>query len=186
MSNTEQLKKIITGMSRLELNKFVSVLNKDLKIGSNLSKVKRAELEAMILMKADNIMPLLKGKGSYEKYFVFAEPKKRVKKMSEKEFKQTEEMIKQLNKQAKAEMNEDKKDKLFRESLKLQRSLIDVEVVKEIKPKEIKMVDKEEEKKISEEIKKLNELALKEKDIGKKQTLIKKVRELNDKLMKML
>lgn len=182
MSHVEKLNKIIRNMKRVELNKFVSKINHELKI-SNATKLKRADLESQLLMKAHIIIPLIDS--DKELKLFSTETKKRVKYISKEEEKEITDELKSLSKKIKKEKDETKRPGLIKRynelSTKLRVSEIREEGVKETKKeakKEIlKPVNKEEIKRKANE---LTQKLLKAKDPAERLAISKLLSELRN------
>lgn len=189
MQNLQKLTDIMKPMTRLQLNKFVSNLNKELKI-TNASKMKREDLEAELLMRADIIIEMI-DKDKELKLFDTTTKPREYKITKEEEAKLSKE-IDELSQKAIEEENIGTKQKLIKEAKKKATKLAK-STVKETDAKTV--AKKEEPKKKSEPVetfeslsKKFDELSkqiLKERDTGAKQKLMKQSNEIMEKMQKM-
>lgn len=189
MQNLQKLTDIMKPMTRLQLNKFVSNLNKELKI-TNASKMKREDLEAELLMRADIIIEMI-DKDKELKLFDTTTKPREYKITKEEEAKLSKE-IDELSQKAMEEENIGAKQKLIKEAKKKATKLAK-STVKETDAKTV--AKKEEPKKKSEPVetfeslsKKFDELSkqiLKERDTGAKQKLMKQSNEIMEKMQKM-
>ena len=189
MQNLQKLTDIMKPMTRLQLNKFVSNLNKELKI-TNASKMKREDLEAELLTRADIIIDMI-DKDKELKLFDTTTKPREYKITKEEETKLSKE-IDELSQKAMDEENMGTKAKLIKEAKKKATKL----AKSTVKDGDNKTpAKKEEPKKKSEPVetfeslsKKFDELSkqiMKERDTGAKQKLMKQSNEIMEKMQKM-
>lgn len=130
LMNLEKLRNIIKPMKRLELNKFVSKINKELKI-TNASKMKREQLETELLSKADIIIDMI-DKDTENK--LFDTSKKEMSEMKEEvtakkptksgeSFDELSNKFKELSKMILKEKDLNVKQKMMKESSKIMEKL---------------------------------------------------------------
>lgn len=120
IDNVNKLTTILKPMSRLQLNKFVSNLNKDLKI-SGAAKMKRNELEAELLNRADMIISMIDKDKNLKLFDSTVKPRPVY--MTKEEEKQMYKEVKRLLKKIKQEEDISKKLKMGLEVQKIQEKL---------------------------------------------------------------
>lgn len=187
--NLEKLTNIIKPMTRLQLNKFVSNLNKQLKI-NNASKMKRTELEAELLARADIIIDMIDNDKELKLFDTTTKPREY--KITKEEETQLSKDINELSQKAIEEENIGTKQKLIKEARKKAAKL----AKSTIKENDNKTTPKKEETKkkttpvetfemLSKKFDELSNKILKEKNQGVKQKMMKESSEIMDKMIKM-
>jgi hypothetical protein len=176
-------------MTRLQLNKFVSNLNKQLKI-NNASKMKREDLEAELLTRADIIIDMIDNDKELKLFDTTTKPREY--KITKEEESKLSKEIDELSKKAMEEENIGTKQKLIKEAKKKATKLAK-STVKETDTTTV--AKKEEPKKKSEPVEtfeslskkfdELNKQIMKERDTGAKQKLMKQSTEIMGKMQKM-
>jgi protein-tyrosine-phosphatase len=180
--NVNKLTSIIKPMTRLQLNKFVSNLNKQLKI-TNASKMKRTELESELLMNADIIIDMIENDKELKLFDTTTKPKQF--KITQEEQNQMSKEIMEISQKAIEEKDMGAKSKLTKEALKKSQKLAKSTISDMPTKQKIKVDDKETEDMLHKKFSELSKKILKEKDIAIKQKMMKESSEIMNKLQKM-
>jgi hypothetical protein len=193
MMNLQKLTDIIKPMSRMQLNKFVSNLNKDLKI-TNASKMKREELEAELLTRADIIIAMIDKDKELKLFDTTTKP--RAKKISQDELDKANERINQLTKLIKRTRDRREIESYMKEIQELNKlithpNLQIINTKKEPITEQKKKENDTEFRKLGEQINKLNEERMRimsqdEPDLGRVNKIIKETNDLREKQYKLI
>jgi hypothetical protein len=185
MMNLQKLTDIMKPMTRLQLNKFVSNLNKELKI-TNASKMKREDLEAELLMRADIIIDMIDKDKELKLFDTTTKPREY--KITKEQELELSKQIDELSKKAMEEEDMGQKTKLIKEAKKkaskLAKSTVGETSPKKEQPK-MNSEPKETFENLSKKFDELNKKILKEKDMGTKQKMMKESSEIMAKMQKM-
>jgi hypothetical protein len=188
MMNLQKLTDIIKPMSRMQLNKFVSNLNKELKI-TNVSKMKREDLESELLMRADIIIAMIDKDRDLKLFDTTVKPRE-YKITKEQELALSKE-VDELSKKAMEETDLSNKARLIKEAKK-KATKLSKSVIKETSTSTVakKAETKKEEPKetfetLSQKFDELSKRILKETDASVKQKLMKESSDIMSKMQKM-
>jgi hypothetical protein len=188
MMNLQKLTDIIKPMSRMQLNKFVSNLNKELKI-TNASKMKREDLESELLMRADIIIAMIDKDKDLKLFDTTTKPRE-YKITKEQELALSKE-VDELSKKAMEETDLSNKARLIKEAKK-KATKLSKSVIKETSTSTVakKAETKKEEPKetfetLSKKFDELSKRILKETDASVKQKLMKESSDIMSKMQKM-
>lgn len=184
--NINKLTEILKPMSRMQLNKFVSNLNKELKI-TNASKMKREELESQLLLRADIIIEMIDKDKDLKLFDTTVKPRE-YKITKEQEIKLSKE-IDELSQKAINEKDDMQKSKLTREAKKKATKLSKSVVKDEAKVSEVKPTIKKEEPKetidsLSKKFDEISKKILRGTNPSQKQKLMKESSEIMEKIQK--
>ena len=186
--NLQKLTDIIKPMSRMQLNKFVSNLNKELKI-TNVSKMKREDLESELLMRADIIIAMIDKDRDLKLFDTTVKPRE-YKITKEQELALSKE-VDELSKKAMEETDLSNKARLIKEAKK-KATKLSKSVIKETSTSTVakKAETKKEEPKetfetLSQKFDELSKRILKETDASVKQKLMKESSDIMSKMQKM-
>ena len=193
MMNLQKLTDIMKPMSRLQLNKFVSNLNKELKI-TNASKMKREDLEAELLTRADIIIDMI-DKDKELKLFDTT-TKARAKKISQEELDKANERITKLTKLIKRTRDRREIESYMKEIEELNKLIThpNLQIIgtkKELITEQKKKENNDEFRKLGEQIDKLNQerkqiMNQDEPDLGRVNKIIKETNDLREKQYKLV
>jgi hypothetical protein len=189
MMNLQKLTDIMKPMTRLQLNKFVSNLNKELKI-TNASKMKREDLEAELLTRADIIIDMIDKDKELKLFDTTTKPREY--KITKEQELELSKQIDELSKKAMEEEDMGQKTKLIKEAKKkankLAKSTVGEASSKTSSKKEQPKMNsepKETFENLSKKFDELNKNILKETNIGTKQKMMKESSEIMAKMQKM-
>lgn len=188
IENVNKLTEMLKPMSRMQLNKFVSNLNKELKI-TNASKMKREELESELLMRADIVIAMIDKDKDLKLFDTTVKPR---------EFKITKEeelaLSKEVNELSQKAMDETdiaQKTKLIKQArnkaTKLSKSIVKETSASTVtkKAEAKKEAPKETFEILSKKFDELSKRILKEKDMGTKQKMMKESSDIMSKMQKL-
>jgi hypothetical protein len=185
MMNLQKLTDIMKPMTRLQLNKFVSNINKELKI-TNASKMKREDLEAELLMRADIIIDMIDKDKDLKLFDTTTKPREY--KITKEQELELSKQIDELSQKAMDEKDMGQKAKLIKEAKnkasKLAKSTVGETSPKKEQPK-MKSEPKETFENLSKKFDELSKKILKEKDMGTKQKMMKESSEIMTQMQKM-
>jgi hypothetical protein len=185
MMNLQKLTDIMKPMSRLQLNKFVSNINKELKI-TNASKMKREDLEAELLTRADIIIDMIDKDKELKLFDTTTKPREY--KITKEQELELSKQIDELSQKAMDEKDMGQKAKLIKEAKnkasKLAKSTVGETSPKKEQPK-MKSEPKETFENLSKKFDELSKKILKEKDMGTKQKMMKESSEIMTQMQKM-
>jgi len=189
MMNLQKLTDIMKPMSRLQLNKFVSNINKELKI-TNASKMKREDLESELLMRADIIIDMIDKDKELKLFDTTTKPREY--KITKEQELELSKQINELSQKAMDEKDLGQKAKLTREAnnkaSKLAKSTVSETTSKTTSKKQepkMKSESKETFENLSKKFDELSKKILKEKDMGTKQKMMKESSEIMTQMQKM-
>jgi hypothetical protein len=188
IENVNKLTEMLKPMSRMQLNKFVSNLNKELKI-TNASKMKREELESELLMRADIIIAMIDKDKDLKLFDTTVKPREY--KITKEEELSLSKEVDELSKKAMDETDLSQKARLIKEAKK-KATKLSKSVIKETSASTVakKVETKKEEPKetfdtLSKKFDELSKRILKEKDMSVKQKLMKESSDIMSKMQKM-
>jgi hypothetical protein len=193
MMNLQKLTDIMKPMTRLQLNKFVSNLNKELKI-TNASKMKREDLEAELLTRADIIIDMIDKDKDLKLFDTTTKP--RAKKISQEELDKANERITKLTKLIKRTRDRREIESYMKEIEELNKLIThpNLQIIgtkKEVITEQKKKENDDEFRKLGEQFEKLNEERMRimnqsEPDLGRVNEIIKETNDLLKKQSKLI